>query len=46
MPKVEVRFQNLKVVADVQTGSRALPTLVNATRDVFEVSILSYYCFI
>ncbi|KAH9661866.1 ABC transporter G family member 31 [Citrus sinensis] len=36
VPKVEVRFQNLKVVADVQTGSRALPTLVNATRDVFE----------
>ncbi|TXG74385.1 hypothetical protein EZV62_002964 [Acer yangbiense] len=35
-PKVEVRFKNLKVVADVQTGSRALPTLINATRDTFE----------
>ncbi|KAK0603587.1 hypothetical protein LWI29_006502 [Acer saccharum] len=36
VPKVEVRFKNLKVVADVQTGSRALPTLINATRDTFE----------
>ncbi|KAL5778742.1 hypothetical protein ACOSQ2_009479 [Xanthoceras sorbifolium] len=36
VPKVEVRFQNLKVVANVQTGSRALPTLINATRDTFE----------
>ncbi|TXG74386.1 hypothetical protein EZV62_002965 [Acer yangbiense] len=36
VPKVEVRFKNLKVVADVQTGSRALPTLINVTRDTFE----------
>ncbi|KAJ0020425.1 hypothetical protein Pint_32556 [Pistacia integerrima] len=36
VPKVEVRFQNLKVVANVQTGSRALPTLINVTRDVIE----------
>ncbi|KAJ0020073.1 hypothetical protein Pint_32396 [Pistacia integerrima] len=34
VPKVEVRFQNLKVVAGVQTGSRALPTLINFTRDL------------
>lgn len=37
MPKVEVRYENLKIVADVQTGARALPTLVNASRDVIEV---------
>ncbi|KAL5750507.1 hypothetical protein ACOSP7_025110 [Xanthoceras sorbifolium] len=36
VPKVEVRFKNLKVSADVQTGSRALPTLINVTRDTFE----------
>lgn len=40
MPKVDVRFQNLKVVANVQTGSRALPTLINVTRDVIEVKYL------
>jgi hypothetical protein len=37
VPKVEVRYENLKIVADVQTGARALPTLVNASRDVIEV---------
>ncbi|KAK4855084.1 hypothetical protein QYF36_003864 [Acer negundo] len=36
VPKVEVRFENLKVVADVQTGSRTLPTLINVTRDTIE----------
>jgi hypothetical protein len=30
---VEVRYENLKIVADVQTSTRALPTLVNASRD-------------
>lgn len=34
---MEVRFENLKVTADVQVGSRALPTLVNYTRDMAEV---------
>ncbi|PKI49876.1 hypothetical protein CRG98_029714 [Punica granatum] len=33
---VEIRFQNLNIVANVQTGSRALPTLWNYTRDQFE----------
>lgn len=37
VPNVEVRFEDLNVVADVQTGSRALPTLINYTRDVLEV---------
>ncbi|CAI0544500.1 unnamed protein product, partial [Linum tenue] len=36
VPKVEVRFENLKVEANVQTGSRALPTLLNSVRDAAE----------
>ncbi|KAK9998376.1 hypothetical protein SO802_017979 [Lithocarpus litseifolius] len=36
LPKIEVRYENLKVVANVQTGSRALPTLINSSRDVIE----------
>ncbi|XP_075636238.1 ABC transporter G family member 31 [Castanea sativa] len=36
LPKIEVKYENLKVVANVQTGSRALPTLINSTRDVIE----------
>ncbi|KAM1341583.1 hypothetical protein ACFX2F_006016 [Malus domestica] len=34
--KVEVRYDNLKVVANVQTGSRALPTLINYSRNALE----------
>ncbi|XVF68990.1 hypothetical protein PTKIN_Ptkin11bG0045400 [Pterospermum kingtungense] len=36
MAKIEVRFQNLNVEATAQIGSRALPTLINVTRDFFE----------
>ncbi|QCE00887.1 ABC transporter G family member 31 [Vigna unguiculata] len=36
VPKIEVRFRNLNVSANVQIGSRALPTLVNYSRDCFE----------
>ncbi|XP_059660861.1 ABC transporter G family member 31 [Cornus florida] len=36
VPKVEVRFEHLTITANVQVGSRALPTLVNFTRDKFE----------
>ncbi|RID70355.1 hypothetical protein BRARA_C02383 [Brassica rapa] len=36
VPKIEVRFENLKVEADVQAGTRALPTLVNVSRDFIE----------
>lgn len=43
MPKVEVRFENLNISADVQIGSRALPTLVNYTRDMAEVIICTFY---
>ncbi|CAM8888160.1 unnamed protein product [Rhodiola kirilowii] len=45
IPKVEVRFQNLKVTADVQVGSRALPTLVNYTRDMAEYLLTSVGLF-
>jgi len=34
---VEVRFQHLFVNADVYFGARALPTLFNFARNVFEV---------
>jgi hypothetical protein len=37
LPKVEVRFQHLFVNADVYFGARALPTLFNFARNVFEV---------
>ncbi|XP_021891749.1 ABC transporter G family member 31 [Carica papaya] len=36
VPKIEVRFENLRIEADVQTGTRALPTLINVSRDFFE----------
>ncbi|KAK9152792.1 hypothetical protein Sjap_000272 [Stephania japonica] len=36
VPKVEVRFENLKITANIQTGERALPTLVNFFRDIIE----------
>ncbi|PNT56531.2 hypothetical protein POPTR_001G251100v4 [Populus trichocarpa] len=36
VPKVEVRFENLNISAKVQTGSRALPTLINVARDLGE----------
>ncbi|WOL15669.1 hypothetical protein Cni_G24450 [Canna indica] len=36
LPKIEVRFENLSVEADVHVGSRALTTLWNATLNVLE----------
>ncbi|KAL2898951.1 ABC transporter G family member 31 [Bienertia sinuspersici] len=36
LPKVEVRFQDLNITAEVQTGKRALPTLINFARDKIE----------
>ncbi|KAK4764116.1 hypothetical protein SAY87_013554 [Trapa incisa] len=42
VPKVEIRFQNLNIAAYVQTGSRALPTLWNYSRDMIE-SILTIF---
>ncbi|XP_027349245.1 ABC transporter G family member 39-like [Abrus precatorius] len=36
IPKIEVRYENLSVEADVHVGSRALPTLLNVTLNTFE----------
>nr|XP_027190419.1 ABC transporter G family member 31 [Cicer arietinum] len=36
MPSVEVKFRDLTIGADVQIGTRALPTLINYTRDSIE----------
>ncbi len=33
-----MRFQNLFVNAEVYVGSRALPTLINFTRNILEVN--------
>ncbi|KAL6336669.1 hypothetical protein AAG906_035983 [Vitis piasezkii] len=35
-PKIEVRYQNLSIEGDVYVGSRALPTLLNATLNTIE----------
>ncbi|CAK9164212.1 unnamed protein product [Ilex paraguariensis] len=45
VPKVEVRFENLNISANVQVGSRALPTLVNYARDVIEQVLTSSKIF-
>ncbi|KAL4332228.1 hypothetical protein GQ457_07G032970 [Hibiscus cannabinus] len=36
IPKIEVRFEHLSVEGDVYVGSRAVPTLLNATLNVVE----------
>lgn len=36
-PEVEIRFENLSVEGDAYVGSRALPTLLNATINSLEV---------
>ncbi|WOL15670.1 hypothetical protein Cni_G24451 [Canna indica] len=36
LPKIEVRYENLSVKADVHVGSRALPTLWNSTLNILE----------
>ncbi|XP_045820317.1 ABC transporter G family member 31-like [Trifolium pratense] len=36
VPNIEVRFQNLTIGAEVHIGTRALPTLINYTRDALE----------
>ncbi|KAD2806219.1 hypothetical protein E3N88_39596 [Mikania micrantha] len=42
LPTVEVRFENLKIEADCYVGDRALPTLLNAARNLLE-SLLSLF---
>ncbi|XP_024991926.1 pleiotropic drug resistance protein 2-like isoform X2 [Cynara cardunculus var. scolymus] len=36
IPKVEVRYKNVSIEGDVHVGSRALPTLLNATLNTIE----------
>lgn len=45
IPNVEVRFENLHITADVNIGSRALPTLVNFSRDMLEVNLFNFLNF-
>lgn len=40
IPKIEVRYEHLSVGGDVYVGSRALPTLFNATMNIIEVTLL------
>lgn len=37
IPKIEVRFEDLTIQGNVYVGSRALPTLFNATINTIEV---------
>lgn len=39
LPTVEVRFENLTVEADCFVGDRALPTLLNAARNIAETAL-------
>lgn len=41
IPKIEVRYENLSIEGDVYVGSRALPTLLNATLNTIE-SVLGW----
>ena len=45
IPKIEVRYENLSIEGNVYVGSRALPTLLNATMNTIEV-VFSFYLFI
>lgn len=37
IPKIEVRFEHLSIEGDAYVGTRALPTLLNATLNSIEV---------
>jgi len=37
LPTIEVKFEHMTVEADVNTGSRALPSFINFHIDIFEV---------
>ncbi|KAL3654728.1 hypothetical protein CASFOL_001463 [Castilleja foliolosa] len=39
IPKIEIRYEHLAVEGDVHVGSRALPTLINATFNSIEQSM-------
>eukprot|EP00898_Chlorokybus_atmophyticus_P004211 jgi/Chlat1/4791/Chrsp31S04779 len=42
LPKVEVRFKDLEIAADVYVGDRAHPTLLNTVRNVVDKLILCW----
>jgi len=44
-PKIEVRFQNLKVETYVHVGSRALPTIPNFICNMTEVLTFTFLSF-
>ena len=46
IPKIEVRFENLSVEGEVFVGSRALPTLFNATLNAIEVLLFFFILLI
>lgn len=39
LPTIEVRFENLNVGAETYVGARAMPTILNFTLDLFQVTI-------
>lgn len=39
LPTVEVRFEQLRIEADCYVGTRALPTLLNTSRNILESAI-------
>jgi hypothetical protein len=41
LPTVEVRFEHLSINAEVYVGNRALPSLINFTRDLVENALAS-----
>ena len=43
MSKVEVRFEDLRVDADVHVGGRAMPTVLNSVRNFVEVCMQPGY---
>ena len=45
LPKIEIRYEHLSVEGDVHVGSRALPTLFNATINSIEVLFSKTYFF-
>jgi hypothetical protein len=40
LSKVEIRFEDLMVEADVHVGGRALPTVLNSVRNFAEVKFI------
>ncbi|XP_071691961.1 pleiotropic drug resistance protein 1-like isoform X2 [Rutidosis leptorrhynchoides] len=43
LPTIEVQYENLTVEADVNTGSRALPSFINFHIDIFEMFLSLFH---